>query len=361
MNWPNGLEAALLRSAPVSDRSGGSLTADLAMLKDAGFHTAPLPVVQGGQGWACDPGRLETLFAALRMLGRANLSVGRIFEGHLNALKLIELYGSDAQMRDVSAKVAQGCWLGVWGAEGRNPVTFDAGMLQGSKQFASGIDDIGAAIVPVGSGSKCQLYLAPCDDSIRGDASSWKVSGMRATRSGIYDFSGVAAQPLGPPGDYQREPYFEGGVWRYCAVHLGGAEALRDEAMAAIARRKQQDAPRQRERIATMATLCETMRLWVWEAASRVEYGSGEQTRAAKDGRSAAAYALLARERTELACLEVMTIADRAMGTAGHAEGCPADRVRRDLGLFLRQADIDGKLDRATQAVIDANGKADEM
>ena len=128
---------------------------------------------------------------------------------------------------------------------------------------------------------------------------------------------------------------------------------MRDEAVAAITARGHGGSPRQRERITQMAILCETARLWVSEAASRVERSTLE------DGQSAAAYALLARERTELACLEVMALADRAIGTAGHVEGCRADRIRRDLGLYLRQADIDGKFDRATRMLLVAGGKAD--
>ncbi len=349
------LEAALVQTAPSNDEHGGRLSCDLLLLKREGINLAPLSSEFGGRGWANDTDRLAEGFDTLRMLGRANLSVGRIFEGHWNAIKLAELYGTPQQMETIAAKVADGTWLGVWGAEGSEPVTCADNILNGTKRFTSGIDDIAMAVVPVGEAERCQLYIAPCDDEVRGDASTWRVSGMRATRSGTYDFTGVEAWPLGEPGDYQREPWFEGGVWRYCAVHLGGAEALRDEAVATITKRGQAGAPRQRDRIARMATLCETMRLWVLNAATRVEGST------AGEDIAAAAYALLAREQVELGCLEVIALADRAMGTMGHSEGCRADRVRRDLGLFLRQADIDGKLDRAVEGLLTVQGKADAL
>lgn len=353
MNDWSALEASLLKSAPLADRYGGDLGDELARLYEAGFALAPLPVKLGGRGWACDVSRLSEAFDALRMLGRANLSLGRLFEGHLNAVKLVEVYGTADQLEELATSIANGSWLGVWGADGAIAVTCDDGILCGNKRFASGLGMINRVLVTVGSGADCQLYLAPCDDPVRADTSIWKVSGMRATQSGEYDFDGIAAEPLGRRGEYQQEPWFEGGVWRYCAVHCGGAEALRDEVATAIEMRDQQSAPRQRDRIARIAMLSETMRLWIYEAALRVE-GKGGGDPAAK-----AAYALLAREQTELTCLEVMTLANRALGTAAYVEGSRADRVRRDLGLFLRQADIDGKLERATNALLSANGNAE--
>ncbi len=350
----NELEAELVRSAPSTDRHDGTLAKDLAKLGEAGFNVVPLPCRLGGQGWATGSASITDCFDFLRMLGRANLSVGRLFEGHLNALKLIELYGTAEQLEETATMVKGGAWYGVWGADTARPVTAEHGMLQGEKRFASGIGVIDRAVVPVGAGSRCQLYLVPSDAPDRGDASKWRMSGMRATRSGSYDFTGVEGAAIGKPGDYLREPWFEGGVWRYCAVHCGGAEALRDEAVRTIVERGQADAPRQSDRMARLAMLCETIRLWVLEAAMRVE-GPGN------DPRRGAAYALLAREQTELACLEVIALADRAMGTIGHVDGSRADRVRRDLGLFLRQADIDGKLHRAAGALHDVCGIAENL
>ena len=355
------LEASLIQSAPANDRHGGTLSSELSLLAAEGFNLAPLSAAHGGQGWACNPDRVCDGFHFLRMLGRANLSLGRLFEGHWNAVKLVELYGTPDQTEAVARKIANGQWLGVWGAEGPEPVTCNNNVLDGAKRFASGIGNIDIAVVPVGAGEQCQLYIAPCDDRDRGDVSRWNVSGMRATRSGTYDFTGVEAQDLGKPGDYQREPWFEGGVWRYCAVHLGGAEAMRDDAVAIVTRRGHADAPRQRDRIARMAMLCETMRLWVLEAATRVEGSDGNENVTSVSASASAAYALLAREQTELGCLEVMMLADRAIGTAGHGDGCRADRIRRDLGLFLRQADIDGKMDRAAQALLAVQGRADAL
>ena len=63
------------------------------------------------------------------------------------------------------------------------------------------------------------------------------------------------------------------------------------------------------------------------------------------------AYVLLAREAVERACLSVIETVDRLIGAASFFDGHSAERIRRDLSFFLRQANLDGKRARAAQAV----------
>ena len=54
---------------------------------------------------------------------------------------------------------------------------------------------------------------------------------MRASATGAVDFTGVEIKPIeivGREGDYERQPWFSGGAWRFAAVHLGGMERLFD-------------------------------------------------------------------------------------------------------------------------------------
>jgi alkylation response protein AidB-like acyl-CoA dehydrogenase len=89
--------------------------------------------------------------------------------------------------------------------------------------------------------------------------------------------------------------------------------------------------------------LCEAARRFVESAASGVEAkGAGED---------AVAIVLLAREFVERTALEVMQIAERSLGTAAFFDGHPADRIRRDLGFFLRQAALDEKLMKAARMI----------
>lgn len=339
--------ARIAGRADAADRGERDLSADLDELAPAGLLRAPLPRGASGVALGLPGGDAVALSRLLRALGRANLAVARLYEGHVNAAKLVALYGDEGAQRIVWSAVRDDALLGVWGADGDPPLGLGAdGRLTGSKRFASGLGLVRMAVASIASEDGLALALVPTDDGARMDASGWRVAGMRATASGTYDFAGVApVAMLGRPGDYVREPHFEGGTWRYCAAHVGGAEALYHAMRRALVRSDRADDPHQRDRIARAAMACETARLWVESAAARIE---GEPA----DPDGAAAYALLAREATERACLEVIDLAERALGMLAHAETTPLDRMRRDLSMFLRQAAPDAKRMRAAAALV---------
>ena len=353
-------QARILRQigarAGAADRGATTLAADLAALHDAGL----LAALVAGAGVGGDTGTGARL---LRRIGRASLPVGRIVEGHANALRLIQLYATSRQRAGFGAIAAQGGLFGVWGAEGREPVTFtltgaETGVLTGAKMFCSGLELLSVAVVPVKTDAGPLLLLVRADDSDRADRSAWNVSGMRATASGRYDLTGVAAEVLGRPGDFLREPNFEGGIWRYCALHCGGLEALAEGVRAHLRERGQAGQPRQAERLARMILLAQTARLWV-------EASSGAVERAALLGgevvTSSVTQVLLAREAVETACMEGIALAERAVGTAAFAASSDVDRIRRDLGFFLRQANLDGKLMQASDALLADPAPVGEM
>jgi hypothetical protein len=63
----------------------------------------------------------------------------------------------------------------------------------------------------------------------RADISRWTAQGTRASATGAVDFTGVEIEPMkivGGEGDYERQPWFSAGAWRFAAVHLGGMESL---------------------------------------------------------------------------------------------------------------------------------------
>lgn len=350
--------SAIAANAAAADRLERTLEADIAELKRAGLLAAPLPVPAGGRGLGTEHPAAGEAVSLLRALGRANLSVARIYEGHVNAVKLVVLYADPAVRDAVFTRVRKGLLLGVWGADAAAPVVFDGDALTGAKRFASGLNLLGAALVTARTEAGTQLCLVRVDDPDRGDPGAWSASGMRATLSGTYRLDGLKGSdvvPVGKPDDFFREPHFEGGVWRYCAAHLGGAEALYAEMLALLGARGQADAPLQQLRIAEAAIACEGARLWIEATADRVE------STGARSGENAAAYALLAREATEAACLDVIHAVERAVGTAAFMEGSPIERIRRDLGLFVRQAAPDAKRARAVRALTASHARANEL
>lgn len=365
MNLPDApsaqeIETAVLRrirdGAAAADRGETTLAADLAALYDAGILAAV--VAHTGVG-----GDTQAGSRLLRRIGRANLSVGRIVEGHANALRLIRLYGTSDQQASQLSIAAGGGVFGVWGADGHDPVGFtttkgDRGVLSGAKMFCSGLGILSVAVVPVKTEAGPLLLLARVGDPDRSDASAWDVSGMRATASGRYDLAGGAAEALGQPGDYLREPHFEGGIWRYCALHCGGLEALAEGVRQHLLSRGQYGQAQQEARLAQLVLLAQTARLWVEASSTAVE-------RAAITGGdavpAAVTQALLARQTVETACIEGIALTERAMGTAAFAASSDADRIRRDLAFFLRQANLDGKCAQAARALLADPAPVGEM
>lgn len=330
-------------------------------MAERGWLRACWPRRWGGEGWGCEPAGTRDAFDALRALGRANLSLARLFEGHMNAVKLNVLYGNERTASNAASAIETGALLGVWGADDpATPLGFDrregALALTGAKRFASGLGLVDRALVTVATAEGQQLLLVPSDEPERCDYSAWSMGGMRATQSGRYEFSGVKVRDdalIGAPGDYLREPHFEGGIWRYCAAHLGAAEALYHAMLGQLTDRKRADDPNQQRRIVASAIAIESARLWVLRAADEVEATGAE-------GRKAA-LSLLAREATEDACRLVMENVECALGMAAHFDGSFVHRMMRDLRLFLCQATPDAKRGKAAEALAAAAARAEQL
>jgi alkylation response protein AidB-like acyl-CoA dehydrogenase len=287
------------------------------------------------------------LFDWLRFMGRADLSLGRLFEGHVNALKLIEWFGTPSQNRQLQQNLDNGMLYGVWATEPSNGVTLHSLgselALRGCKSFASGAGSIDFAIVTAqpSTGSR-RLVIVPADDISRTDLSGWKVRGMRSTMSGTYDLSGfnVAADDLlGEPGEYDLEPRFTSGAWRFLAVQLGGIEALVTETRAAISEAARHD-PLQRLKFANAVEAMRTAYFWVHRSAVMFE----------QSDKQAPAFVRMARGVVERAALEVMTLSARIVGTRSAFDGQRIDKISRDLALYLRQGGPDYARDQAAIA-----------
>lgn len=92
---------AVQARAPALDARGAVPCEDIALLKDIGASET------FGNGEASP---LE-LMEVLRLTGRANLSLGRIFEGHVHGARLIAWYGDEGQRRclEDALQAGQGC------------------------------------------------------------------------------------------------------------------------------------------------------------------------------------------------------------------------------------------------------------
>ena len=351
-------DAAALRT--IGDT--GDIERDLATIRSLGWLQACLPSDAAGEGWASEPGGHRHLLSALRQLGREDLAIARLFEGHANAVKLIALYAQDATKLQAFASVRNGTFLGVWGADRPDgPLEAQRAerggfVLNGAKRFCSGLGMVDQAVVTASFEGEQRLFLVPSDDPARQDASTWDMAGMQSTRSGDYLFDDLTISSgalIGEPGDYRQEPYFEGGIWRYCAAHLGAGERIYDLMLGDLASRGRTGDPHQKDRIAQAAMEIETARLWIARAADAVE-AEGADPRTA-------ALSLLARDVTEASLKSVMNLAQSSLGMAAHARTHPIRAIERDLSLYLCQAAPDAKRQKAAQILIDGSLRPEQL
>ncbi|MBB5747601.1 acyl-CoA dehydrogenase family protein [Brevundimonas variabilis] len=332
----------------------------LALIARSSLHRRYAPVASGGQAFASVAQENLDMLDALRGVGRADLSLGRLFEGHVNALKLFDWYGTPGQQRVLGEQLDQGLFYGVWATEPAPGVTIEqegpAEHLQGQKAFATGAGGLGFAVVTARpQHGPRRLVVIPANHADRTDLSDWRVRGMRATGSGRYDVSGISvtmANTLGEPGDYDREPRFTAGAWRFTAVQLGGIEGLLAETRSALSDAARAD-PLQRAKFAEAVVAARTAGLWVREAALR----------AASEDPDASAFARLTRGVVERAGLDVMELSARLIGTRSAFDGQRIDKITRDLSLYLRQAGPDYARDQAAIVWLDhdAWGEGDAL
>jgi alkylation response protein AidB-like acyl-CoA dehydrogenase len=329
--------------AAEGDQRGGFPSHSLELLRRLG-------VLEAFAGLA-EP-EADTLLEALRGVGRADLSLGRIFEGHVNAVRLIDGYGDAAQKHRLAEDLAAKRLFGVWATEPPPGVrVIPAGetlVLAGAKSFATGCLGLERAIITVQADGEKRLLVVPITPQ-RADVGGWKTRGMRATGSGLYDFTGVVVSQdmwLGQAGDYEREPRFTGGAWRFTAVQLGAVERLVMLLREHLRQGGGHADPVQRRAFALAVAAARTAGLWVRQAAAMTEQGRPE----------AVGLTLMTRGVVEQAGLKVMEIAARAIGTRSFFADQEVDRITRDLGLYLRQAQPDQAVDRAAAAWLETDG-----
>ncbi len=348
---PDDLLAGLARLIPAMQAHAAALDAeeafpeqDFQALRELGVLSAPLPVDQGGHGAGTEPGGMGLILHMLTLLGQGNLSVGRLFEAHVNAVKLIAAYGTPAQAGRAAAEVRDGHLFGLWVTDSPgHDLRLSDGGLHGSKGPCSGAGHVTRALVTVSTPAGSRMAVAALDATVAIEPKRGALQGMRAGVNGVARFQGTPLPGdalIGGPGDYLREPLLSTGAWRTSAVTLGGLDALVVATREQLARRGHQAAPLQQDRFGRMLIAQETARLWTAAAAERAE---------ASDAPAAeqVAYVNLARIAVEAACLDAMRLTQRSLGLAAFLRPNPVERLLRDLAVYLRQPAPDSVLTEA--------------
>ncbi|MFD3579243.1 acyl-CoA dehydrogenase family protein [Streptomyces sp. NPDC058644] len=171
------------------------------------------------------PGRSTARrFAALTALGRQDLSLARLAEGHLDAAAILN---------DLAHPLpAEGERWGVWAARPPGPGTHatPAGQewtISGVKPYCSGARSCTHALVTADADDGYRLFAVALDHpGARPLEGTWPAIGMAGSDSLEMSFTNVPARAVGGVEGYLARPGFQHGGIGVSACWLGGAHAV---------------------------------------------------------------------------------------------------------------------------------------
>ncbi|MDO9352170.1 MAG: hypothetical protein Q7T55_00655 [Solirubrobacteraceae bacterium] len=195
------------------------------------------------RGWlsaATLRGRGEEL-QAVREVASEDIALGRIFDGHRNALERLLAHRAADVDHDLRLSITAGdLALGVWGADpgpddGPPAVLSDGPdgpRVDGVKTFCSGSGLVDQAIVLVRRSPTSPPILPVLVDltdesTVTIDRSWFKTDAVRESRSDRVVFDGARVLAvLGKEGTLSEDPWISGDALRSTAVWAGGADAV---------------------------------------------------------------------------------------------------------------------------------------
>jgi alkylation response protein AidB-like acyl-CoA dehydrogenase len=221
------LDAIATKPLP-EPRTTDLLAAELRRLAQSGALDLPLP---GG-------GDTPARWAALAALGRCDLALARLAEGHVDALAIL----AEAQ-RAAIPDALYGVWAARSGGTGARLVRDGHELrLTGTVRFCSGANLLDRALVAASAphGEGAGGWLVDVDltaaDIVR-DQESWPAIGMDASESLDVTFTGLPVTGdmiIGEPGWYVGRRGFALGGGGVAAVWLGGTAGVLDSLLAVL-------------------------------------------------------------------------------------------------------------------------------
>ena len=338
--------APAARQFPGEDRRHELTTAEL---HDAMAHLA------AERDWA---GLLwPELLDALVALGRTDVPLSRLTEGHVDAVRILGEAGADP---------VDDAMYGVWasrshatGLRARREEAGGAGecgaagaggergwVLDGTLRFASGAGVLDRALVPVWLDETTSVLLDVAVDDWTPDTTMWRTGAMRLSHSHTIHLSErrVRARQIGPAGWYLgRAGFFPGGVG-VAAVWAGLGARLVDLTVAATA--SAPPAPARAPRFGRMRTELATALALVTTAGPRLETLLADSPRgeAVLPRELVAQVHDLATEVRAGVATAVLRLAEesrRIVGPAGLAYDEDLTAALHDAELYLRQQNPD--------------------
>lgn len=354
------------------DRDAAFPSEDFVDLHAAGLLGATIPESHGGLGLGPLFGRSWDLWQLTALIAEADLSLGRCWEGHTNALAMIHGMGSDEQRRRWFAEVqAEGTiWVG-WSGEPqrRKPGEQRFGtelrrapggwVVNGSKVFATSAGGAHRAILfvsPDGPGGvrhaegnpNTILMLAASlqDPSVEVDPSWWDPIGMRATVSHLVRFHDTFVPDediIGRPGQYLSEQWQTYFVPHYAASFLGAMQAALKSTLRYVHSADRVSDPYVQQRVGRMQTHTETVQLWLEHVGRLFDQGQTAEARLA---------GTRARFVAETLGAELLQDGVHATGARSLIRPGNFERIFRDLTFYFRHDNLDHLLATSGRAAL---------
>jgi alkylation response protein AidB-like acyl-CoA dehydrogenase len=354
------------------DRTARFPAEDFADLFTAGLLAPTVPREYGGLGVGPLSGDALTLWLMTKELAKADLSLGRCWEGHANSLMLIDAMATDEQKRRWFDGVVTGGdkWV-AWSGEPQAPkpgqqqrfgttvTRADGGwVLNGTKVFATSATGARWAILlvdPEGPGAARHasggdtLLMVACEldqPSVTVDESWWDPIGMRATVSHLVRFTDTFlpdADVIGPPGAYLRGGWQTAFIPHYAASFLGAAESAYEYAVEYVVRQDKVTDPYVQQRVGSMAVNVESAYLWLRHVARLWDTGHREEARLTGSR---------ARHVVEHLALETVDHCVRACGARSLVRPSRVERILRDLTFYVRHDNDDHVLATIGRALL---------
>jgi len=318
---------AFLQRQPLDYSDTAALGQCLRALVEVGLDQLPLP----------GSGRTLERFQSLAAVGAHDLGVCKLYEGHTDALAIIEQLGG---------RVQAGSTWGMWAAEPPNArlrVSHQGQRvtLHGRKAWCSGAAVVSHGLVTAWDEQDRQQLVAVALDQpgVTITDQGWQAVGMATTGSVEVLFDGAVGEAIGGPADYLSRPGFWQGGIGIAACWYGAAQGLAQHLQQHCAEREEPHA------LAHLGAVDRAL-----HAAATVLRSSASSIDAAPLD-NAECLARRARAVVEDAAEQVIRHVGHALGAGPYCKDRRFARLSADLPVFLRQSHAERDLAALGQLV----------
>ncbi|HEY5848499.1 MAG TPA: hypothetical protein VIT42_17080 [Microlunatus sp.] len=292
---------------------------------------AQLARVAAAQDWAGST--WPQLITGLLALGRTDVPLSRLAEGHIDALRIL-----DQADRKPEPDALYGVWASRSQRTGLSADRVEGGLvLDGTIRFASGAGVLDRALVPVWLSSEEHLLIDLAVAELPVDTGDWSTTAMEVSRSHtvpIRQLRVEAELQIGPQNFYLARPgFFPGGVG-VAACWAGGAARIADLTRL----RLREPASPLQLRLGRIRTALAAAGAVVLAAAQRLE---GLLADPESDPSLLQVLSTEARAAVAGAVDTVLSEVQRIAGPAGLAYDADLTRAIHDLQLYVLQQNAD--------------------